>query len=208
MTQIKNKGKGQLFENPILEKLTKTSPYTMLSVTGGFIILSFYLHVKYGIVESTAWGIALFFIGLGTWTLFEYVMHRYVFHFINESEWSQKFHRMAHGIHHEFPRDSDRLFMPPIPAIILASVILGICYLLMGAYAYLFYPGFILGYVMYVSLHYAMHRYKPPRFMKSLWAHHALHHYKHPDRAYGVSTTIWDHIFQTLPPAKNESEKN
>lgn len=207
MSPINNKGRGQLFENPILEKLTKSNPYYMLLVSGSFISYSFYLHTQYGIIHSFGWELLLFLSGVASWTLLEYLMHRYVFHFVNESAWSQKFHYMAHGIHHTYPRDAERLFMPPLPAIILASLFLSIFHLIMGAYAYLFFPGFLLGYVLYVSLHYAMHRYKPPKFLKELWAHHALHHYKYPEKAYGVSTRIWDQVFGTMPPAKHQKTK-
>jgi 4-hydroxysphinganine ceramide fatty acyl 2-hydroxylase len=207
MEQIHNKGKAQVFENPILDHLTKSNPFYMLAVSGSFIVFSFYLHAQHGLIRSPGWGLLLFLSGIVCWTLVEYLMHRYVFHFVNESAWSQKFHHLAHGIHHTYPRDAERLFMPPLPAILLASLFLSTFYLLMGTYAFLFFPGFILGYVLYVSLHYAMHRHKPPKFLKALWAHHALHHYKYPDKAYGVSTRIWDRIFGTMPPQIQRSRQ-
>lgn len=43
---------------------------------------------------------------------FEYLMHRFVFHFLAESERARKFIYVLHGNHHEYPRDKERLFMP------------------------------------------------------------------------------------------------
>ncbi|MDZ7659917.1 sterol desaturase family protein [Fodinibius sp.] len=34
------------------------------------------------------------------------------------------------------------------------------------------------------------------------YRHHTLHHYKYPDKAFGVSTTLWDRVFGTMPPEK------
>jgi 4-hydroxysphinganine ceramide fatty acyl 2-hydroxylase len=56
---------------------------------------------------------------------------------------------------------------------------------------------------MYISLHYAEHRFKAPRFgpLNRLWKFHMLHHYKYAeDKAFGVSTNLWDAVFGTLPP--------
>ena len=71
--------------------------------------------------------------------------------------------------------------------------------LLMGWNALAFFPGFLLGYISYGSMHYAIHAYAPPRFMKALWRNHAMHHYETPDMGYGVSSVLWDHIFGTVP---------
>ena len=69
-------------------------------------------------------------------------------------------------------------------------------------YTWAFFPGFFLGYLFYSFLHRATHVSKPPKRFKYLWKHHSLHHYKHPDKAFGVSNTFWDHIFGTMPPKK------
>jgi sterol desaturase/sphingolipid hydroxylase (fatty acid hydroxylase superfamily) len=73
--------------------------------------------------------------------------------------------------------------------------------------AFVFFPGFILGYLMYGSMHYAIHAWNPPfKWMKPLWRNHHLHHYKNDHRGFGVSTTIWDHVFGTMFDLKKEKE--
>jgi len=42
--------------------------------------------------------------------------------------------------------------------------------------------------------------------MKGLWRNHHLHHYKHSDMGFGVSSTLWDHVFGTMFDLKKEKE--
>jgi 4-hydroxysphinganine ceramide fatty acyl 2-hydroxylase len=107
-----------------------------------------------------------------------------------------------HGIHHEYPRDRERLFMPPVPSLVVASFFFGLQYLLMGWHVLAFFPGFLFGYLLYGSMHYAIHAFSPPSYLKALWRNHHLHHYKYPDQGFGVSSVLWDHIFGTIPPRK------
>ena len=58
--------------------------------------------------------------GIAAWTLAEYLLHRYVFHFKATSEFGKKIHFIFHGVHHDYPSDSKRLVMPPSVSIPLA----------------------------------------------------------------------------------------
>jgi len=70
----------------------------------------------------------------------------------------------------------------------------------MGDFAYVFLPGFLMGYAGYLFVHYIVHAYQPPKnFFKILWIHHGIHHYKEPERAFGVSSPLWDLVFRTMP---------
>lgn len=204
--KIHNKGQGRLFDNEHVEALTKTSPLVIYSIYFPVIaLLLWYSRVQ----EALPIGrIALLFAGgMLTWTLFEYVMHRFLFHMIADSPRAQKILYTMHGVHHEYPRDRERLFMPPVPSIVVSGIILGVLYLVMGAYSFAFFPGFIFGYLLYGSMHYAIHAYAPPRFLKALWRNHHLHHYKQPDKGFGVSSVLWDVIFGTVPEKQANEEK-
>lgn len=192
-------GKGKVFKHPFLELLHKSSPLSTLLTYGGTLALAFYLNHRFGPVHQFTTGIGIYLAGVFVWTFFEYVLHRYVFHFISDTPAGRTFHRIVHGYHHEYPRDEEHLFMPPVPGLVLASLFLGLFYLLMGGYSFVFFGGFITGYMAYSALHYSIHRFKPPQRLKWLWQHHALHHYKFPDKAYGVSSPFWDRIFGTMP---------
>jgi sterol desaturase/sphingolipid hydroxylase (fatty acid hydroxylase superfamily) len=150
---------------------------------------------------------AVFFAGGFFWTFFEYLMHRFVFHYVAESERARRIVYIMHGNHHHFPRDRERLFMPPVPSLIIASVLFSIQYLILGRYAFAFFPGFIIGYLMYGTMHYAIHAWAPPRFLKALWRNHHLHHYKDEGKGFGVSSTIWDHVFGTTFAFNKEKDE-
>lgn len=202
--KIYNKGQARLFADPFLETLSKTRPWVIYSM---YIPLSIYMiyrsYTTLGYHGSLIVG--LFIAGVLSWTLFEYAAHRYLFHFNAESQLSQRIVYIFHGNHHEYPRDRMRLFMPPVPSTIFAAIVFGAIWILFrifsgsGDYAWIFFPGFLMGYLMYVSMHYAIHRYAPPKHLKALWRNHHLHHYKYPDKGFGVSSSLWDHVFNTLP---------
>jgi sterol desaturase/sphingolipid hydroxylase (fatty acid hydroxylase superfamily) len=97
--------------------------------------------------------------------------------------------------------------MPPIPSLIIATVVFSVFYFTMKEYAFMFFPGFVSGYLIYGSMHYAIHAMVPPfKFMKSWWRYHHLHHYKNEHNGYGVSSTLWDHVFGTMFDLKKEKE--
>ena len=97
--------------------------------------------------------------------------------------------------------------MPPVPSIIIASVLFSLMYLLMRGNAFMFFPGFILGYLMYGSMHYAIHAWNPRyKWMKPIWRNHHLHHYKSEEKGFGVSSHLWDLIFGTAFNLKKEKE--
>lgn len=197
-TKIHNKGQGRLFENDHLETLSKTNPLIIYSIYFPVIgTLLWYAYAKQGLSITNI--TLLFAAGMLAWTLFEYVMHRYLFHMVAESKRAQRILYTMHGVHHEYPRDRERLFMPPVPSIIVSGIILGGLYLAAGKYAFALFPGFIFGYLVYGSMHYAIHAYAPPRLLKALWRNHHLHHYKTPDKGFGVSSVLWDVIFGTVP---------
>jgi len=209
--KIHNKGQAQLFKNQYLEYLTKTHP---LVIWGMYVpMIVFMLYYSNATLEMGVLRIGLVFLGgLFFWSFFEYMIHRFAFHFMAESERATKFVYLIHGNHHEYPRDKQRLFMPPVPSIILAIVVFSIMYYigsLIGATSgvFVFFPGFILGYLMYGTMHYAIHAWNPPfKWMKPLWRNHHLHHYKEQERGFGVSSTFWDHVFGTMFDLKKEVE--
>jgi sterol desaturase/sphingolipid hydroxylase (fatty acid hydroxylase superfamily) len=204
--KIHNKGQAQLFKNQYLEVLTKTHPLVIWGIYFPMVIgFPLYAANRFGFDSIR---ITLIFIaGMLFWTLFEYIMHRYIFHWVADSERAQKIVYVMHGNHHHFPRDRERLFMPPVPSLILASIIFLALYFLMAQNVFVFFPGFLLGYLMYGSMHYAIHAWNPPfKWMKPLWRNHHLHHYKDEHKGFGVSTTIWDRVFGTMFDLKKEKE--
>lgn len=137
--------------------------------------------------------------GLLFWTLTEYTLHRFVFHYQPTSSWGKKLHFIFHGVHHDYPNDAFRLVMPPSASIPLATCFYFLFALFLEPpYRYTFFAAFMAGYLFYDITHYAIHHFNFKGLIwKKLKQHHMLHHYTNPDKGYGVSSPLWDKIFRT-----------
>lgn len=198
----KNKGTKQLFKNPILEKLSRTHISIPLIIFFTYAVALLYWSVTHTSL-SAAYTVILFFTGLLTFTLVEYIAHRYVFHMGTYTKWREKFQYTVHGVHHEFPKDKERLAMPPLLSVTIATILLLLFRLVLGDVTFAFLPGFLVGYALYLSVHYIVHVYQPPKnFLKALWVNHAVHHYKDGEVVFGVSSPLWDYIFGTMREKK------
>jgi 4-hydroxysphinganine ceramide fatty acyl 2-hydroxylase len=198
LQKINNKGQARLFQNDYMEMMTKTHPAVVYCMY--FPVIAFMLY--YGVVDkqmSPGYEVLLFLAGTLFWSFFEYIMHRFLFHIVVENPRAQKIAYAMHGVHHEYPRDKERLFMPQVPSIIVACIIFAIFHLLMGWNALPFFSGFLFGYILYGSMHFAIHAFTPPKYLKALWRNYHLHHYKADDKGFGVSSVLWDHVFGTVP---------
>jgi len=204
--KIHNKGQAQIFSNKLLEFFTKTHPLVIWSIYLPVIIyLPYYASKNYGFTNLKI--VLIFLGGVLFWTFFEYMIHRFVFHLITENPRTKRIAYIMHGNHHEFPRDRTRLFMPPLPSIIISSVVFLMMYLLILNNVFVFFPGFMLGYLLYASMHYAIHAWHPPfKWLKPIWRNHHLHHYKNDEKGFGVSSHLWDKVFGTSFDLKKEKE--
>ena len=119
----------------------------------------------------------------------------------------RRFHTNCTAIHHDFPKDKQRLAMPPVMSIVIATTLLLILETILGKYAFSSLAGFLVGYASYLIVHYSVHIYRPPKnFLKSLWKNHAIHHYKDDTILFGVSSPIWDYVYGSLPKTEVEDQ--
>ncbi|HVW96287.1 MAG TPA: sterol desaturase family protein [Mucilaginibacter sp.] len=188
----------RMFKSDILEALSKVHFTVPLYLFVPVIALCTYEYFQ------TSTGILTYFElfagGLFVWTFIEYVMHRFVFHYVPEGKaWAMRLHFIFHGVHHDYPSDRLRLVLPPSVSIPLATGFFFLFKALMPInYLWGFFPGFILGYLFYDISHYAIHHFN---FKGSIWKkikqHHMLHHYQDPAKGYGVSSPLWDKVFRS-----------
>ncbi len=207
---VSNKDESaRLFKSDFLEMFSHVHPSVPLIVY--IPVMSYFLYKAYIGPELSGTAIVgLFFFGLFFWTLTEYLLHRFVFHYEPKSEWGKYLHFMMHGVHHDYPNDSLRLVMPPVVSIPLAVMFYYLFVAVLGPVMTApFYAGFLLGYMIYDSWHYASHHFA----MKSagwLWLkqYHMLHHYQDPNTRFGVSSPLWDYVFGTVAtkPEKTTAE--
>ncbi len=137
-----------------------------------------------------------FFIGLGLWSLVEYVLHRWVFHAIHFKEPYRTMATELHLAHHKAPEIKEYTLAPFFVTLFLSGIVflilLGItasvstsCQILNGIYC---------GYALYEWFHYATHNLDINFFNKS---HHLYHHYKNPKFNFGVTSPLWDYLLGT-----------
>ena len=197
----------KLFKNSVLNKLTSTDSMFVIRI---YLIISFGIYV-YGLIKMQSeviWSLFFLVLGLLLFTFIEYVMHRFLYHsgenYLNKKNWQFK----IHGVHHAHPKDKDILAMPLPLALLLSTVFFFLFYLVVRDNVYFFFPGFLLGYTSYLFVHYKIHTRKPPKnVFKYLWIHHHRHHHLHDDKAFGVSSPLWDFIFNTMPSKKPHKTK-
>lgn len=196
----------RLFKNPVLEYFSHIHPVTPVVVyVPVLILLSYFGFKEVGIIL----GILSFVVGLFLWSLTEYVIHRWAFHYEPKSDTGKKVHFLVHGIHHDYPRDATRLVMPLLVSVPLALLFYAVFKTLFGIYHLNIFSGFIFGYVSYDSIHYATHHLdmkgKIGKFLKT---YHLRHHYSDDHTAYGVSNPLWDYIFGTVPHQVKERKNS
>jgi sterol desaturase/sphingolipid hydroxylase (fatty acid hydroxylase superfamily) len=163
-------------------------------------IITWFLHRALATRQLPVGAVALWYAaGLLAWTMMEYTLHRFVFHYHPSSDWGRKIHWTFHGVHHDYPSDPLRLVMVPSVSLPLGALSYLAVRLLGGAdVAVAFFPGLLTGYLFYDLTHYAVHHFpiKGAVFGR-LREHHLRHHFSEPDRGYGVSSPLWDAVFRT-----------
>ncbi|WP_163718089.1 sterol desaturase family protein [Mangrovibacterium lignilyticum] len=193
-----SKFEAKFSQNKILENLSKTNTYIAISIYILAATLAFYFGYKHlDIPLSTKFG--LLFFGLFIFSLTEYLVHRYVYHFPKIGPFRNLAYDL-HDFHHHHPKDKKRLAMPIPVAVVIAVVLAALFGLTMGIKGLLFFAGFMLGYAGYLLTHYLIHILGPVNpVMRYLWIHHSIHHFKDDTKAYGVSSPLWDWVFRSMP---------
>jgi 4-hydroxysphinganine ceramide fatty acyl 2-hydroxylase len=188
----------RLFQSDVLEKLTKVHPATPVLIFSP--VIGFLIWQAHKVFSTPSLSILfLFFSGVLFWTLFEYALHRYVFHFEPEDRFLKRIHFLIHGIHHAYPRDSRRLVMPPSVSIPLSLGIYWICTKIFTPNTLPpFFAGFLFGYLCYDMVHYGIHNLNiTNKFWMTIKKHHYRHHYSDKTHGFGVSSPLWDLIFKS-----------
>ncbi|KAG0467083.1 hypothetical protein HPP92_018663 [Vanilla planifolia] len=204
---IVGKDSPRFFENNILEFLTKNVwwaiPTIWIPVVCWSINLSFHMGQSHSEIST------LVLAGMLAWTLIEYTLHRFVFHIKTESYWANTVHYLLHGCHHKHPMDGLRLVFPPAATAILCFPFWGFVKLLAGPCATpALFGGGLLGYVIYDCTHYYLHHGQPSSspLAKHLKRYHLNHHFRTQTMGFGITSSLWDAVFGTLPKRTVDSK--
>lgn len=216
---------GRLFTADWMEPFSFTSWWVVPLV---WLPVAAALFAPYAMLStSTPFRIgACILTGIMVWTLIEYFVHRFVFHIessLPDATLVRTAHFILHGVHHKIPTDAYRLVLPPALFAILGTPIflllrpLFTSVVSLSAYHAMFAAG-IATYVAYDMVHYAQHHVRvsaateaaagitnPLAAAAALFAtmkrYHMKHHYAGAHHsAFGITSTLWDHVFDTLPP--------
>jgi 4-hydroxysphinganine ceramide fatty acyl 2-hydroxylase len=187
----------RMFKSDFLELFSKVHWTVPLVIYVPVIAYFSYSSISNGI--NFLMFLMIFVLGFFFWTLTEYILHRFIFHFQPKSNWGKRIHWMFHGVHHDYPQDSFRLVMPPSVSIPLAFLFYFLFYSIIPiGINEAFFSGFVLGYLTYDISHFAIHHFAfRNKFLLKLKTHHMKHHYTDPSAGYGVSSPIWDYVFGT-----------
>jgi dihydroceramide fatty acyl 2-hydroxylase len=190
-----------MFESRLLDACSRVHPAVPVIVFAPAIAA---LVVWSAANVSVPLTLALAAGGYALWTLFEYWLHRVVFHFEPDHGIGARLHWIIHGVHHEHPNDPLRLVMPPAVSVPLAAIVFVLLYLAFGSsYAPGLAAGFYAGYLAYDMLHYYLHHFAPRgRVGRMLRERHLRHHFQDDTKGFGISAPYWDELFGTSSRAR------
>ena len=138
----------------------------------------------------------IFLSGVATWTLTEYILHRFLGHVHK----GKNFFKAEHLLHHS----KANYFAPAYKKIILALLVSALLILVIGMVTSLsvsvaFVLGFASMYGLYEATHARFHRKEPiAKPFIILRKHHFYHHFHNPKTNHGVTTRFWDRVFGTF----------
>ena len=191
------KASPPMFQSRLLDRFTRVHPVVPVLIYAPVIVLMLVLAV-----DRDGWWdtFGLVLVGYVVWTLFEYWLHRIVFHFEPEDGIGARLHWMIHGVHHDHPNDPLRLVMPPSASVPLATAFCLVFWLVLGSdSAPAFSAGFLAGYLAYDMIHYHVHHHRPrTRVGRALHELHMRHHFQDDEKGFGISAPYWDVVFRTF----------
>ncbi len=137
-------------------------------------------------------------LGAFSWTLAEYLLHRFAAHAARGRNHFSREHLRHHG--------KPSYFAPAYQKALSAAFFLPLLGTLVAlvtspSTALAFTTGFGLCYLGYEVLHWRIH-VAPPRgrWGRAVRLHHLHHHFGDPETNHGVTSALWDRVFGTHVP--------
>ncbi len=130
--------------------------------------------------------------GLVTWTLLEYLLHRFAFHA------PTRFLGRRHVAHHADVATRRLTPAAPLPVALVSAAAIFASHRLAGRAGLLFIAGLLAGYLAYELIHYAVHYWRlESGWFRALKRYHLSHHFQSARVRFGVSSPLWDLVFGT-----------
>lgn len=137
-------------------------------------------------------------LGVLSWSLLEYLLHRFVFH----GPYRRALGAPEHRRHHAEVDWFAPWYQKGAAALAATALALPLAWWAAGpAAGGIFTGAFVASYVLYEWLHRRAHTHAPRgAYGRWLRRNHFAHHFRDPRRAHGVTTPIWDYVFGTRLP--------
>lgn len=143
---------------------------------------------------------AAFTVGLFLWTVIEYILHRFVFHWTSVKEpWKTLFSGL-HMAHHRDTKDPSLIIAPPTLAIIDTVFFFLVLWGLTWSWGLtlIIIAGIYGGYIFYEWVHFGSHEYNWNHgLLGYLKKYHLRHHFRYPNELFGVTQPLWDNLLGT-----------
>lgn len=196
----------RLFRSQALERLSVISMRAFIIAWAVALPLIAYTGWKMSVGGAIV--APLLLAGLLMWSLFEYAMHRFAFHWSSSVPFIRGTVFVIHGNHHVSSNDPLRNLMPPVVSFPIAALVWGVCVLALGAQGTWVFLGFIGGYVVYDVIHFGCHQWPMKgRLGSVLKRHHMRHHHGNEAGNFAITTPFWDKLFgTTITTLKSRSE--
>ena len=191
----------RIYKNGFMEHVIATSHPAMPGVWFGPFI-AYGLYTVFTGPQGIGAGLGVFVSGVLAFSLLEYLLHRFPFHWPHGPSRASKLRLfIMHGYHHQFPNDPRRLVAPPALSWPIAAIVLLAYWLVLGSpYMWILFGGTAVGYLAYDWIHYYTHHVRSPSTFigKRLRRAHAVHHYQIFHLNMGISSPLWDYVFGTF----------
>ncbi len=214
--KIKQPKPFRYFKSDFLERFTHVRLWHIWVTWGPILILttlaSFYLGGRndVSIFKVIVIAIPVMAAGFVRWTILEYFLHRFVFHYDGASQILKKLAWFAHGTHHAQAMLNTRLVMPVIASLTIGGFIAMLDWVVFGLILGIgwvgcaFFAGLVLGYLFYDTVHWSVHFFETDwPWYRTLRRNHMRHH-RFPQKRFGVSNIFWDRVFGTHPSLEEE----
>lgn len=184
-------------------KMSKLGYFSEFLFFPPLVLFATLLAFRSSIPPQPATWVIVYATGLIGWTLFEYWLHRVLFH-------HAPIVSQIHERHHRSPQE---LIGAPAWVSVLISVIAvaGPSWMALGFdLATAATAGLITGYLWYVFVHYTTHHWRPRRgsYLYRVRLRHARHHHVSDSGNFGVTTGFWDHVFGTAIEEREPAVRN
>ena len=160
--------------------------------------LLFFLVLK----QEPRWGHLLWLIpvGLLMWSLLEYALHRFFFHWSPQNRKIKRILQQLHCDHHGDSRNPDKILVRPAYSLPVSGLLGGGFYAVTGSFfvATGLLVGVWTGFLYYELVHYRLHRStRANGWLQHQRRGHFYHHFVDRHHCFGVTSPLWDLIFGT-----------